>query len=348
MPTLPKSKKLIPALLLVAALLALPAAADATLAYNTNIYHPHIWVSKNDNGKGAKAIGAGSNAKVSPDGSLVVFEREPANGKDPEMKLYDVATGKTKTIFTPWRESYSFAWSPDSTKVAALRGGEIGTRTLYVVDVETGKATRIATGYFNGISFSPNSEEVVFGLSVGENYPPKSDVIRAPVSGGPTSPLTHDKVSGWPLWGPNGQIVFVKLLGAKQRKYGPKNDLFLMNANGKGVKRLTHTKVDPLTQGLYPTAWSASGSQLLANFGGQDTQYAVAVNPKTGAEKSLSPGNSETGFVGVSLTPNGKTVLGYLGGYEGPGSQLKIASVPYKGGKAKILVRGGFSPSWGG
>ncbi|HVV90621.1 MAG TPA: hypothetical protein VHB53_09015, partial [Solirubrobacterales bacterium] len=343
MPTLPKSK-LIPALVVVA-LLALPAAAQATLAYSTHIFHPHVVVAQ-DNGKGAKSIGAGTNARVSPNGELVAFEREAKN-HTPEMKLYDVATGKTKTLFSPWRDSYTFAWSPDSTMVAALRGGELGKRTLCVVDVATGKATRIATGYFNGVSFSPDDEEVVFGLA-SEGYPQKTDVVRGPVTGGPTSPLTHDGISGWPLWGPQGQIVFVKQLNAKQRKYGPKNDLFLMNANGKGVKRLTHTKVGALVSGLTPTAWSASGNQLLAEFGGQDTSYAVTVNPKTGAERSLSPGNSETGFAGVALTPDGKTVLGYLGGFEGPAAQLKIASVPYKGGKPKVLVSGGFSPSWGG
>src|SRR5882757_8664345 len=173
---IPAKSKLIPALLVVAALLVVPATADATLAYSTNVFHPHIWVAKNDNGKGAKAIGAGSNAKVAPNGELVVFEREAKKG--PEMKLYDVATGKTKTLFSPWRESYTFAWSPDSTMVAALRGGELGKRTLYVVSVETGKATRIATGYFNAVSFSPDSEEVVFGLASGERYPQKTDIVR--------------------------------------------------------------------------------------------------------------------------------------------------------------------------
>src|SRR6185312_1824002 len=214
----PSKSKLTPVLLLVvAALLVAPAAAGATLAYSTNVFHPHIWVAKNDTGKGAKAIGAGSNPKVSPDGDLVVFEREGGKGKGPEMKLYDVATGKTKTIFSPWRESYSFAWSPDSTKVAALRGGELGKRTLAVVDLETGRQTRIASGYFNGISFSPDGSEVVFGLQVDElSYPPKTDLVRVPAAGGSTSPLTHDHVSGWPLWGPTGQIVFVKQLGAKQ------------------------------------------------------------------------------------------------------------------------------------
>lgn len=347
MPTLPKLK-LIPALTAVVALLVLPAAAHATLAYTTNIFHQHITVA-NDNGSGAKRIGAGTSPKVSPDGKLVVFEREGGKNKGPEMRLYDVATGKTKTIFAPWRESYLFAWAPDSSTVAALRGPEIGKRTLVVLDVETGKQTKIATGYFNGVSFSPSGEELVYGLEANElDYPPKTNVVTAPVGGGKTTALTHDGVSGWPLWGPTGRIVFVKQLNANQRLYGPKNDLFLMNGNGKGVKRLTHTKVNALAAGLFPVAWSKSGNQLLANFGGQDTNYGVTVNPKTGKETNLSPGNSETGFVGVSLTANGKTVLGYLGGFEGPGSQLKIASVPYTGGKPKILVKGGFSPSWGG
>ena len=91
---MPKSPlpKLIPALLLVAALLALPAAANATLAYSTNVFHPHVWVAKNDDGKGAKAIGAGSNAKVSPDGELVVFEREGAKGNKEAVFLRALAS----------------------------------------------------------------------------------------------------------------------------------------------------------------------------------------------------------------------------------------------------------------
>jgi len=239
----------------VIALLALPAGAQATLAYTTNLFHPHVTVAQ-DNGKGAKRIGAGTGAKVSPNGELVIFEREGKGKAGPEMKLYDVKTGKTRTIFSPWRESYTSAWSPNSTMVAALRGGELGTRTLYVIDVQTGKATRIATGYFEGVSFSPDSKEIVFGLSATQAYPEKSNIVRDPVTGGPTSTLTHDGISVSPLWGPQGQIVFVKQLNAKQRQYGPKNDLFLMNADGKRVTRLTHTKVDPLTAGLVPIAWS--------------------------------------------------------------------------------------------
>jgi Tol biopolymer transport system component len=179
-----------------------------------------------------------------------------------------------------------------------------------------------------------------------EKYPPKSDVFVAPVGGGKPVQITHDGKSQDPLWGPTGKIVFVKLLGAENRKYGPKNELFLMNPNGAGQKRLTHTQVDPLLQGLYPTAWSDDGKKLLDEFEGQDTSYAVAVNPKTGAQKPLEKnGNGEQGFVGTAISGDGTTVLGYTGGFD-PGSRHDVATIPSGGGKAKVLVENAFEPDW--
>lgn len=156
--------------------------------------------------------------------------------------------------------------------------------------------------------------------------------------------LTSDHRSFSPLWGPNERIVFVKHLGEKSRKYGPKNELFLMNPDGNGVKRLTHTRVGPLLSGLSPTDWSANGKHLLAEFGGQDTTYAVTVNPKTGAERALTK-ERETGFVGTALSSNGKLVLGSLGGFE-PGLGHKVVSIPYGGGKPKVLAANASEPDW--
>jgi hypothetical protein len=182
-------------------------------------------------------------------------------------------------------------------------------------------------------------------MSASEKYPPQSDVYTATVAGKPVR-ITKDHRSLDPLWGLNGQIVFVKQLADKSRKYGPKNDLFLMNQFGGQVKRLTHTKVDPLLQGLYPTEWSASGNRLLAEFEGQDTSYAVTVNPKTGAERALDKmGSGEQGFVGTALSKDGTTVLGFSGGFE-PGPNHAVATIPYGGGKTRVLVKGGYEPDW--
>jgi Tol biopolymer transport system component len=249
-----------------------------------------------------------------------------------------------------WQDSFYLAFTPDSKTIAALRGPEVGKRKLVLVDVASGAQRVVASGYFSGFSFSPKGDEIVFAQAASERFPAPTDLYTvATASSGKNDAvvrLTNDHNSQDPLWGPNGQIVYIKLLGAKQRRYGPKNELFLIGENGKGGKRLTHTDVDQLLQGLYPTQWSADGSRLLAEFAGQDTSYAVTVNPKTGAQKALDKRDQgERGFVGTAISEDGSTVLGYTGGFE-PGPGHDVATMPYTGGKAKTLVKDAFSPAW--
>jgi Tol biopolymer transport system component len=342
--TLPKFK-LLGALVAATALLALPAAAEATLVYVKNPSHPAVFAA-NDNGGGAFKVGPGTNPRVSPDGDVIAYQHEGSGGKR-ELKLAAADGGGSRTVLTGLQDSFYMTFSPDSKLVAAVRGPELGKGKLVLLDVTSGTLLRtVATGYFSGFSFSPDGTELAYSLAGSEKYPPHSDVFTAPVAGGKPVQLTKGGNSLDPLWGPSGKIVFVKLLGAQSRKYGPKNELYLMNANGTQQKRLTHTKVDPLLQGLYPTAWSANGNKLLAEFEGQDTSYAVTVTPRTGAQKPLEKnGNGEQGFVGTAISGDGATVLGFTGGFE-PGPNHDVATIPYGGGKAKTLVKNAFEPDW--
>ena len=344
MPSLLKFK-LLGALVAATALLALPAAAEATLVYVKNPMHPSVF-GANDNGSEAFKVGLGTNPRVSPDGGVIAFQHEGPGGKR-ELKLAAAHGGGSKTVLSNLQDSFYVTFSPDSKLVAAVRGPEIGKGKLVLIDVTSGTLLRtVASGYFSGISFSPDGTELSYSVAQSEGFPQHSDVFTAPVAPGKPVQITKGGNSLDPLWGPSGKIVFVKQLGAKSRKYGPKNELYLMNPNGSGQKRLTHTKVGSLLQGLYPTAWSASGNRLLAEFEGQDTSYAVTVNPRTGAQKPLEKnGNGEQGFVGTALSKDGTTVLGFSGGFE-PGPNHAVATIPYKGGKAKALVKGGFEPDW--
>lgn len=334
----------LPLLLAAVAMLALPAAAQATLAYVKGLSKPVVYTAR-DNGKHAHRIAPGRSPKVSPDGTMVTFERESKNGRNNQLKLAAADGSGLKTILKNVYGGYNVVFSPDSTMIAALTGSGLSKEKLVIVDLETGATLTVAQGYFNGFSFSPESDELVYGKAGAENYPPRSDIYRYSIASGATKRLTKDRQSISPLWGPAGKIVFVKQLGAKQRKYGPKNELYLMNPEGSGVKRLTHTKVGPLLQGLYPTAWSENGSRLLAEFGGQDTSYAVTVNPKTGAQRVVAtPEKYE--FVGTGISADGKTILGFTGGFE-PGPKHNVVTVPYKGGKPKVLVKQAFEPTWG-
>jgi Tol biopolymer transport system component len=340
----PLKFKSIAALAAAAALLALPAAAEATLTYVKNPLKPVVFAAADD-GSGAHRVGAGSNPRVSPDGSTVAYRHEgPAHAS--ELMLAPAAGGPSRTILSGLQDSFNLAFSPDSKTIAALRGPELGKRKLVLIDAASGAQRTVASGYFGGFSFSPQGDEIVYSKAGSEEFPPRSDVYRAAVAGGKTVRLTSDHDSQDPLWGPSGKIVFVKQLGARQRRYGPKNELYLMNPNGGQVKRLTHTDVDPLSLGLSPTEWSANGRRLLAEFGGQDTSYAVTVNPQTGAQKPLDKmGDGEQGFVGTALSGDGAAVLGFTGGFE-PGPGHDVATIPYSGGKTKVLVENAFEPDW--
>jgi hypothetical protein len=348
MPTRKEMPPLVSALLL-AALLAAPAVAQATLAYVRNPFHPAVFVA-GDDGSGAKKVEAGELPRVSPDGNSVAYLHTGA-GNTQELRVANLSTGTTKTLLTTWREPFSLAWSPDSTMVIAQRGPEVGQRKLVLIDVTTGGQEVMAQGFFSGASFSPQGGQLVFAKAKSETFPPRSDVYRVdlipPGAVGviPFVPhrITSDHRSSFPLWGPR-KIVFVKTLDAEKRKYGPKNELYLMKPNGKGVKRLTHTKVPQLLQGLFPTDWSAGGNQLLAEFEGQDTSYAVRVNPKMGGQKPVAAAG-EQGFVGTALSNDGRFVLGYTGGFD-PGLEHDVMRIPYKGGKGKVLAKNAFEPDW--
>jgi Tol biopolymer transport system component len=349
MPTLPQLKLLLPVFVL-AALLALPASAGATLAYVKNPFNATVYVA-NDDGSAAKKVDKGHSPRVSPDGQWVAYLHEGPKFAQ-ELKLAPASGGAGTTLMKNFREAFYLAWSPDSKTIAALRGPELGKRKLVVIDLATGIQSVIATGFFSGFSFSPDGSEIAYSVASSEKFPPRSDVFRFPVPipgvvnvrAPEAVRLTNDHRSSQPLWGPQ-KIVFVKTVEGQKRRYGGKNELYLMSPQGKGVKRLTHTEVPPLLQGLFPTDWSADGSRLLTEFEGQDTSYAVTVNPKTGAQRPVA-GTGESGFVGTDLSSDGTLVLGFNGGFDPGLKDHKVQTVPLAGGKPKTLVTEAFEPSW--
>lgn len=348
--------RLAAAVAVAAAFLLVPAAAQATLAFVRNPPNSVVWAAAN-NGSGAHRLVAGSNPHVSPDGNIVaLLHQGNGPGAQPEMVLAPAsASAPPTTLVKGWRDPYVFAWSPDSKSVVAVLGPEVGRQRLVLIDTVTGAQRTIARGFFNGVSFAPGGGVLVYGRAPSESFPPRSDVytyeIRLP--GMPnaqvsqlTQRLTTDRRSGYPLWTVNDGIVFVKQLGARKRRYGPKNELFRMNLAGERVRRLTHSRVGPLAQGLFPTAYSVKGRRLLAQFKGQDLSYAVAVNGRTGAQRPLVKA-TEQGVIGAGISANGRFVLGATGGFE-PGPRHNVVRIPWRGGRQRILARNAFEPDWGG
>lgn len=355
------------------AVLAAAPSARATLVFDrfSHGLNQSVWAAADD-GSGAHLVARGWDPRISPDGLTVAYLHvQSAPSYRPDLMVVPVSGGSTRRLMAGFRDVSTFAWSPDSSTIAAVRGPELGPKRLVLVDVASGAQDVVARGFFSGVSFSPDGSQIVYGRAARERFPLHSDIYRLGLAGGPSlqaiAPvrITHDHRSLDPLWSPavplplpcefevpacvadrvDSQIVFVKLLGAKWRRYGPKNELFLMTSNGENVRRLTHTKVAPLLWGLTPTDWSADGTRLLAEFGGQDTSYAVTVNPSTGTQRTVGGHRASNWLIGAALSADGSTTLGSTGGFE-PNRHDNVVSAPYAGGLPTVLARNAFEPDW--
>jgi len=337
------------ALGVAATALVAAAPAQATLVYTKNLgsikYKPSVWAA-NDDGSARHRLATGFHPRISPDGTTVAYTSEVRTGTSFRYQLNVVAAvgGAPRALIKRLNDPFALRWSPDSTKLLAVAGPERGPYRLTLVDVASGVTRTIDQGSsMFGASFSPDGQQLVYSRVVGSAnaYPPRGELFRADVSGGQPTRLTKGGRSFYPLWGPQG-LVYSQ---ARQRKQdAPVYQLHRLAPDGSGDSVITHTKVGRLVSGLTATEFSADGSRLLAQFGGQDTSYAVAVNPATGKERVLGP-KGEQGDYATRISKDGKTVLAADGGFD-PGNRGDVITRAYAGGKSTVLVPNADDPDW--
>lgn len=332
---------------LLAVLLLVPASAQATLVFQRGAIPSWVWVAEDD-GTGQRLLAAGHDPRISPDGATVAFG-SPYTRRVQRLLVIPAAGGEPRALLRNWSAGAFFgvfAWSPDSTTIATTVGPEIGRQTLVLVDVATGATRRIATGYFYGAGFSPDGTQLVYGRKTSDRLWGRSDVWVVPVAGGEPRRLTTHGHALYPVWGPT-QIAYTRWsrpTGRHRHDDGPKYHLWLMAPDGSGQRRLTRGRIPWLLTGLVPVAWSADGTRLLAQFGGQDTSYPVAVDPATGAQRRIGPRRADA--IGVAgLSSDGTTVLAYDGLFDEP-RRSNVIAIPYDGTRATVLARRAALPAW--
>ena len=332
-------------ILAVALTLAAAPAAQATLVFNkgADTSRATVWAA-NDDGSAAKRIARnGLNPRISPDGAHVVFQTiygEP--GTRPQLVMVPAAGGSRKVLLDPAWRADTQAWSPDSRYVAAVTGPEVGTQRLVVIDVTNGSVRTVARGQFYGASFSPSSGALVYSRARRDDYPPRSSLWVAAVAGGAPARVTSGSPDIYPLWGPDS-IVFTRQRKPPRRYDSWKQDLFTIAPGDAEPRQLTHQRPGFLLAGLTAVSWSGDGKRLLGQFGGQDTVFAQTVDPATGRARTV--GRELESLIGAALSRDGSTILATLGAFEDT-TQTEIITVPYGGGKQRVLARRAFSPDW--
>jgi hypothetical protein len=317
------------------------------LPYVAFIQHPRtvnptVAIASGD-GSGVRTLGHGTAALISPDGSVVAVVEDLPSNQGSTLSLYPAAGGAARQLYHSAAFINMFGWSADSDLLLVdAPSGLKESGPLLAISVADGTSQTIANGVIQGASFSQaGNDDVVYALSTSLQTKAPVNLFTSSPSGGDTKELTDDGHSVDPLWGPNG-IVFARFRSRGEDK-APINQLWSIDADGSGAKQLTHMSVGPLVEGLQPIAFSADGKHLLAAFEGEDTSasWTVDLSGPTAVVRDLNKiydGNTPDG-----ISRDGKTIL-LSTGFEG--SPSSVETVPWHGGKPKVLVKGGADASW--
>jgi len=324
------------------------------IAYITGTAHtlvPSVWIASAD-GQERKKLGPGVDPILSPNGQSVASQQYgtgPNSETGPAITIYSTAGAPAANylslagaIATP------LAWSPDSRYLAvALQSTaltDIAPRSsLVVIDTATGIAHTITNGSVSGASFAPDgSDRIVFSRALSLSITANVNLYVSGPEGGGITRLTNDGRSLEPLWGSR----YIAYDRERPRHDGPEYQIWLRSPTGGAAKKLTNVPVPQLLSGLVPIAFSADGSRLVAEYGGEDTSEAWTVRVPSGrAQRILVHGRTVTA---AGISRDGFWVLLDENTFENPPSSGRISEIPFTGGPATTLIAHAAQANWNG
>jgi Tol biopolymer transport system component len=127
-----------------------------------------------------------------------------------------------------------------------------------------------------GSRLTPPPNAIAFAKATTDGLNARIEIAYVAASGGPVVDLTdawkHKMITSNPTWSPDGsQIAFVMSPRGHLTRYAGDGDIYVMNANGTDIRKLTH--------GLAASApaWSPDGSEIAFIYG--QGQALAAIDP---------------------------------------------------------------------
>jgi Tol biopolymer transport system component len=191
----------------------------------------------------------------SPDGTKIAFvgwigEPDESGQQESELFIMDSDGSNLRQVATRPGPDLSPRWSPDGRRIAWWGyGPEDEPSRLFMVDVESGELMELGQG--TDPVWSPDGRRLLFvqeeqepGVIAAE---PNLEVFVLDVETGERLNLTNNGLPDrWPTWSPDGsRIAFVS------ERDSPLGDIYVMNADGSDVKRLTDNDLQE-----FMLAWS--------------------------------------------------------------------------------------------
>jgi dipeptidyl aminopeptidase/acylaminoacyl peptidase len=323
-----------------------PTATQRYLVYERETGQKGVWIADVD-GSHPRFLVPGGGPLISPDGKWVLY------GGDEEDYVVSTELGaKLRPLGA--EIGWPTRWTPDSKAIVTTRAVTETKDALVRIDVSTGKEATLAEGRFSGWSLSPDGRRIVFGLEHGKSPDvsvfPRSDLYVTDLDGrGDPKPITNTGDSAYPVWGPKS-IAFAKLVPLKEP--GPdtefaRNEIWRIQPDGTARATISGPLPERLVKGFWhctglePIDWSGDGRALLAEVYCEGIGQTVAVDPQTGAIRSLGQGTFTVG-----LSQDAQFALVQWGDERVGQENERVLIYPYAGGKPTVVAKGAFGPSW--
>jgi Tol biopolymer transport system component len=221
---------------------------------------------------GPSGVGRDSDPAWSPDATMLAFVRSEPPSETSRTRIFLLnPDGGRPQPFTTVGEAFSPAWSPDGRRIAFVRSTDT-ERALVVAEVESrAEQVLLREPYdpndpdsrvsFDAPAWSPDGTRIAFTrttLDRKSTFRPRLYVIDA--NGGPARPLARAAADA--AWSPDGRrIAFASVRDRNGKRCWDQchlfAELYVMNADGTGLKRLTRNPGDD-----HAPSWSPDGRRI--------------------------------------------------------------------------------------
>src|SRR4051794_3735042 len=298
----------------LAALMMFAPAADAQEGRIAFDVDGDIWTMRADGSERTRLTDTPGDAESvlpawSPDGTQIAFVR---GGEPTSIWVRDFATGAERRIIRSGKTAIDSEpdWSPDGGTLVFTRLRLSSKRLmteLRTVDLQTGRQRKLASTtlhstllFYGTPQFSPDGTRLLYTLTKQDRKSHFAPALYAlDLAGGKSRRIAAGGQTG--AWSPDGQrIAFSGVRDRNGQSCGDdgcsfRGELYLMNADGSGLTRLTDNKGDDIK----PT-WTPDGGAIVfqstrnsPEAGGAEL---YAVRPDGGCLTWLTNGAAESSY----------------------------------------------------